>query len=73
MPLLQLRQALGQHIGAQPRQRRAQVREAARPQQQLPQDVQGPALTDQIQPVRQPAGIVKTALSRAFRLNSYVF
>ena len=55
--LLELAQALGEHVGAQVRQARAQVGEALRAEQQLAHDQQRPALADDIEGARDAAAV----------------
>ena len=56
--IFELGQALSQHIGADPRKIRSQLRKALRTIRQLTKDEHRPALADQLQRVGQPAGIV---------------
>ena len=55
--LLELAQALGEHVGAQVRQAGPQVREALRAEQQLADDQQRPALADDVEGARDAAAV----------------
>ena len=55
---LQPLQPLRQHIGRQAAQVFSQIAETTRPHHEFSDHQQGPALADQVQPVRRPAGVV---------------
>ena len=59
----QLAHPLGQHVGADARQARAQIREALGPEQQLADDHQRPALAHQVEGARDAAHVPVGALA----------
>jgi hypothetical protein len=71
--LLEALQALGQHVGAEAREVRPDLAEAARAEHELAHDQQRPALADEFEGQGGAAGIVIAALPRARSDVSYFF
>src|SRR3954447_5518574 len=61
--LLELTQALGEHVGADPAQARAQVGEPLGSEHELPGHQEGPSLPDDVERASDAAGVVVRALA----------